>query len=103
MTPLETYPFLVEIPDQLLRTIDLSVLYIPTEREEEILCKLERDLNTNIVIYRKDAVSNGTHLCRVLRFASLTEQQLHLLNAVETLFHGQVIVAYDNPLRIVRS
>jgi|GEM_PF-3770586 len=101
-TSLEYYPFLLEIPGQLLDMIDLEVLHIPTNDENQLIVRLSHDLGKNVVVYRKDITSKGVHLCHVLRAADLTSPQLETLNTVEKLFpSGQVVVAYDKPLKIV--
>ncbi|MEJ1237085.1 hypothetical protein WBG78_03090 [Chryseolinea sp. T2] len=95
------YPFLLEIPDAILARIDLNVLHIPTGSEQELITGLSSNLMKNIVVYKEGAVSTGVHLCRVLRSASITQEQLEAINAVENLFkEGQIVVAYDNPLVI---
>lgn len=96
----DVYPFLSEIPDNILAKIDLSVLYDPSSDEFDLICRLANVLEKHIVIYKKNHVSSGIHLCRVLRPAELTKIQLEALNLVEKNLDGQVIVAYEKPLTI---
>lgn len=98
---LKLYPFLSEIPEALLRAIDLGVLHLPAEPELVRIAMLSKELEANIVIYSRDHISKGMHLCRVLKPAPLTGEELERLNGVEKLFaNGLVIVAYDKPLRL---
>ena len=96
---LNTYPFLSEIPDELLSSIDLDVLYIPSPSECQLIHKLSQDLKKNVVVYKKDHICKGGHLCRVLQSASLTPEHLDTLNVVEELFAGKIVVAYEKPLK----
>lgn len=96
---LNAYPFLAGIPHPLLVTIDLTVLHIPSPGQHLLLKKLASHLNQNVVVYRKGAEASGVHLCRTLRPAALSEDQLATLHDVErSLGDELVIVAYDSPL-----
>ena len=93
------YPFLAEIPEAILSVIDLDALHRPTQSEEELVAALCQDLKKNIVVYKKNYQCKGTHLCRILRPAFLSPEQLDALNSIEKLFaDAQVIVAYEKPL-----
>ena len=83
---LNTYPFLSEIPDELLSSIDLDVLYIPSPSECQLIHKLSQDLKKNVVVYKKDHICKGGHLCRVLQSASLTPE--HLKRQIQVIKTG---------------
>jgi hypothetical protein len=93
------YAFLSEMPRDILSTIDLAVLHHPSAREKETISRLSTDLEKYVVIYKRDHVSMGVHLCRVLKPALLSSAQLARLASIEKTFsNGQVLVAYEKPL-----
>jgi hypothetical protein len=93
------YAFLSEMPHDLLATIDLAALHHPSTSEKEIISRLSADLEKYVVIYKRDHVSMGVHLCRVLKPALLSSAQLARLTSIEKTFpNGPVLVAYERPL-----
>jgi hypothetical protein len=98
------YAFLSEMPGDILSTIDLSVLHYPSAGEYETIGRLSEDLEKYIVIYKSGHVSTGVHLCRVLKPALLSPEQLATLTSVEKTFpNRQVLVAYEKPLMLTDS
>lgn len=96
---LSCYPFLCEIPPHDLASLDLNALLVPTEEEVIAIERLSEAISKNIVIYKRDYNAQGGHLCRYLRSATLTANELALLQACEkTLTRDCVVVAYEKPL-----
>jgi hypothetical protein len=98
------YAFLQEIPADILSAIDLAVLHHPSAGENNIISRLSASLEKYIVIYKREHVSTGLHLCRVLKPALLSTQQLTALTSAErALPNGYVLVAYEKPLALADS
>ncbi|MBT1699037.1 hypothetical protein KK083_19235 [Fulvivirgaceae bacterium PWU4] len=102
---IDAYPFLEQIPPDLLDTLDLNSLYIPTEQERSTLSELSALLKNPVVIYKKHYTAHGAHLCRTIRSAELTHDQLDALRACEAKLaaNDKVLVAYCDPVEITVS
>jgi hypothetical protein len=98
----DAYPFLKQIPPDILDTLDLNSLYVPTIQERVILSALSALLKKPVVIYRKHYTPRGAHLCRTIRSAELTHDQLDALLACEAKLtpSDKVLVAYDDPVAL---
>lgn len=99
---LKAYPFLEQIPPGILATLDLNSLYIPTLAEQAMLSGLSALLKKQVVIYRKHYTPRGAHLCRTIRSAELTHDQLQALLICEANLgsNDKVLVAYNDPVDI---
>lgn len=99
---IDAYPFLNQIPPDILDALDLNSLYIPTRQEQSILLALSALLKKPVVIYRKHYTPRGAHLCRTIRSAELTHDQLNALMACEAKLtpNDKVLVAYNDPVEI---
>jgi hypothetical protein len=96
----KSYPFLREIPPDILQSIDLACLHIPANSELILLKTLSVALQKNIVIYKTFRECNGKHLCRKLIPATLTASELSMLTEAERKLDSRdkAIVAYERPL-----
>jgi hypothetical protein len=103
MSVFSYYPFLREIPEDLLALIDLNTLYLPTAQEFSLLQHLAAEIDNNIVVYKKFYEPKGNHLCRCIQYALLDETQLLAITRVEeTLTHCDVVVvAYEKPIVVL--
>lgn len=99
---IDAYPLLKQIPPDILDTLDLNSLYIPTIQERAMLSGLSALLKKPVVIYRKHYTARGAHLCRTIRSAELTHEQLDALIACEAKLdpNDKVLVAYNDPVEI---
>jgi hypothetical protein len=97
---LNEYPFLRRISKETLALIDLDVLHLPTVDERAMIRSLADKIHKEIVIYKKGYIAKTEHLCRVIKYASLTEDQISMLENIESYFARQekLIVAYEKPL-----
>lgn len=97
---IEAYPFLKQIPSQILDTLDLNSLYIPTMKERAMLSGLSALLKKPVVIYRKHYTPRSAHLCRTICSAELDREQLDALLACEGNLdsNDKVLVAYNDPV-----
>lgn len=93
------YPFLNQIPADVLRGIDLNVLHIPLHHEKNLLRYLKDAIGKNIALYRKNYTPLKKHLCKTIRYATLSESQLSLLLSFERRLN-KVIVAYEQPVQL---
>ena len=102
---LDAYPFLKQIPVHILITLDLNSLYVPTRQEQTMLAGLSASLKKPVVIYRKQYTPQGAHLCKTIRSAELSHDQLHTLLACEANLdsHDKVLVAYSDPVELTTS
>lgn len=102
----QAYPFLEELPPELLHSIDTTTYHLPDDATEKKLVELEARLNCHIMIYRAvPLASRGNerqHLCRLLVPACLDPEQLEELQRSEGACRedGAVFVAYMRPLQL---
>jgi hypothetical protein len=98
---LKHYPFLQEIPEEILAAIDLEVLYVPIGYEFTLLCQLAMEIQKNIIVYNKFHQPKTGHLCKHIKFAALNPMQLSLVRSFENrLDSDKVVVAYERPLKL---
>lgn len=97
---LKAYPFLKQIPDGILETLDLNALCMPTPEENALLSALSFLLKKQVVIYHKGYIPDGAHLCKTIRSATLSPDQLDALQACEARLDPshKVLVAYEDPV-----
>ncbi|OLC69648.1 MAG: hypothetical protein AUH87_05925 [Deltaproteobacteria bacterium 13_1_40CM_4_54_4] len=99
---LECYPFLRGVPPEILRSLDVDELLLPTSTILETKQRLESTVNAWIVIYRcsQQPQFSSPQLCRTLVAASLSAKDHSLLHQAEERFakNGVSFVAYARPL-----
>ncbi len=99
---LECYPFLRGVPPEILRSLDVDELLLPTSTILETKQRLESTVNAWIVIYRcsQQPQFSSPQLCRTLVAASLSAKDHSLLHQAEEQFAktGVSFVAYARPL-----
>lgn len=99
---LECYPFLRGVPPEILRSLDVDELLLPTSTILETKQRLESTVNAWIVIYRcrQQPQFSSPQLCRTLVAASLSAKDHSLLHQAEEQFakNGVSFVAYARPL-----
>ena len=99
---LECYPFLRGVPPEILRSLDVDELLLPTSTILETKQRLESTVNAWIVIYRcsQQPQFSSPQLCRTLVAASLSTKDHSLLHQTEERFakNGVSFVAYARPL-----
>jgi len=98
---LDVYPFLHELPGNLLQEIDLHVLMIP--EKEQLMQKnlLETSIQVHLVIYDPSyCMEGGRHLCRTLHTAVLRMKELQMINEFQNQLETGIVVAYEKPIRL---
>ena len=102
----ESLPFLRQLPDNLIQSLDTSTLYVPDRIVAEICTRFESRFRCHIMTYRTVPLETnrqeGRHLCRLLVPACITESQLEELKEGEVACRdkGVVFVAYTKPLQL---
>ena len=101
---LKDYPFLSEIPNYILSTVDLNVLRQLSHEESLLVQALALRIGKNIVVYKKHFKPTSGHLCKQIVFADLSELELRHLQSVEkAIGENAVVVAYEKPIQLVNS
>ncbi|TGM52931.1 hypothetical protein [Leptospira adleri] len=98
---LEQYPFLLDLPDLILKDLDLQVLQIPTPEQKEKIRFLEQKTNSFMVLYKKKCQPKGKHLCKTIRSAELGSDQWKSISQLEEEIQKEtesILVAYHRPV-----
>ncbi len=100
---IKAYPFLGQLSQNILITLDLGVLCIPNAQELLLLQELEQLIGAYLVIYFNQEPVSG-HLCRQIVPAPLTVGQVALLKEAERKMQGKnkILVAYQKPLKLIQ-
>lgn len=104
----EAIPFLKQIPDNLYFQLDTSEFYFPDPLVNQARKYLEGELNCFVMTYNKEVfnleIPINAHLCANLKGATLTPDQLKILNSYESYYretHPVSFVAYTKPLELI--
>ncbi|AOP35057.1 hypothetical protein A0128_15115 [Leptospira tipperaryensis] len=98
---LEHYPFLIYLPEEILKELDLNVLMLPSFRQREKIRELEEKTQSFVALYKKGYVAKGKHLCKTIRSAQLDPDALELIFQWEKKIQKEnetVLVAYHKPI-----
>lgn len=101
---LVAYPFLLEIDNHQVNTIDFMVFCCPPGHLIESLRSFDQRFSCHSLIYRHERemrLEPEAQFCRTYVSASLGLEgliQLHQLQ--QQLFNGQIIVAYSRPFSL---
>lgn len=103
----EAIPFLKQIPHSIYRQLDKSEFYLPQGKVAKARDELEQNLKSYVMTYKREVLNKNIptkkHLCFNLKGASLTKNQLRILQKQEKKFSVNSVsfVAYQKPLILV--
>lgn len=99
-------PFMRQLPPGLFNSLDTSTFCLPVGESARLRAALEQELAAHVMTYHAASFASeaqkGLQLCRLLKPARLSPEQLEWLQKAEARCRngGIVLVAYEKPLQI---